>query len=139
MKEKQIFFLEFPCFIYEPVNVGNMFSSSSFSKSSLYIWKFSVHVLLMLSLKDFDITLLACEKAEGGVTFKKFSRASLVAEMVRNFPAMQETGVWFLCRDDSLEKEMATHSTFLAWRIPWTEEPGGLQSTESQSQTLLSD
>ena len=94
MKQKQIFFLEFPCFIYEPVNVGNLLSSSSsFSKSSLYIWKFSVHVLLMLSLKDFDITLLACEKAEGGVTFEKFSQASLVAEMVKNFPAMQETGV----------------------------------------------
>ena len=45
---------------------------------------------------------------------------------------MQETGVQFLGREDPLEKEMATHSSILAWRIPWAEEPGGLQSMESQ-------
>ena len=44
-----------------------------------------------------------------------------------------------LGREDPLEKEMATHSSILAWRIPWTQEPGGLQSTGSQSQTRLSD
>ena len=43
-------------------------------------------------------------------------------------PAMQKTRVWSLGREDPLEKEMATHSSILAWRIPWTEEPGGLQS-----------
>ena len=48
--------------------------------------------------------------------------------MVKNLPAMQETQVWFLGREDPLEKGMATHSSFLAWRIPWTEEPGGLPS-----------
>jgi len=48
--------------------------------------------------------------------------------MVKNQPAMQETWVRFLGRDDPLEKGMATHSSILAWRIPWTEEPGGLQS-----------
>ena len=48
--------------------------------------------------------------------------------MVKNQPAMQETWVRFLGRDDPLEKGMATHSNILAWRIPWTEEPGGLQS-----------
>ena len=41
---------------------------------------------------------------------------------------MQETGVWSLGQEDALEKEMATHSSILAWEIPWTEEPGGLQS-----------
>ena len=46
--------------------------------------------------------------------------------------SMQETGVQSLGREDPLEKEMATHSSILAWRIPWTEEPGGLQSTGSQ-------
>ena len=45
---------------------------------------------------------------------------------------MQETWVWSLGQEDALEKEMATHSSILAWRIPWTEEPGGLQSTGSQ-------
>ena len=50
--------------------------------------------------------------------------ASLIAQLVKNLPAVQETGVWSLGREDSLKKEMATHSSILAWRIPWTEEPG---------------
>ena len=48
--------------------------------------------------------------------------------MVKNLPAMQETPVQALAQEDLLEKGMATHSSILAWRIPWTEEPGGLQS-----------
>ena len=51
----------------------------------------------------------------------------------KNLPAMQETGVQFLGREDPLEKEMGTHSSILAWRIPWAEEPGGLQSMGSQA------
>jgi len=57
---------------------------------------------------------------------------SLVAHLVKNLPAMQETWIWFLGQEDPLEKEMATHSSTLAWRIPWTEEPGGPQSTGLQ-------
>ena len=49
---------------------------------------------------------------------------SLVAQHVKNLPAMQETWVRFLDQEETLEKEMAIHSTILAWRIPWTEEPG---------------
>ena len=56
----------------------------------------------------------------------------LVAQLVESPPAMQETWVRYLGWEDSLEKEMATHSSILAWRIPWTEEPGGLESTGSQ-------
>ena len=56
------------------------------------------------------------------------NRTSLVAETVKNLPTMQETQVWSLSGEDPLEKEMATHSSILAWRIPWTEEPAGLQS-----------
>ena len=52
--------------------------------------------------------------------------------MVKNMPAMQDTRVQSLCREDPLEKEIATHSNILAWEIPWTEETGGLQSMESQ-------
>ena len=52
--------------------------------------------------------------------------------MVKNVPAMQETRVRSLAWEDSLEKEMATHSSILAWRIPQTEEPGGLQFMGSQ-------
>ena len=58
--------------------------------------------------------------------------ASLVAQLVKNLPAMQETWVRFLGQEDPLEKEMTTHSSILAWRIPWTEEPGRLQFMESQ-------
>ena len=58
--------------------------------------------------------------------------ASVVAQRIKHLPAMQETRVRFLGWEDPLEKEMATHSSILAWRIPWTEEPGGLQSTGSQ-------
>ena len=58
--------------------------------------------------------------------------ASLVAQMVNRQPAMQETCVRSLGQEDPLEKEMATHSSTLAWRILWTEEPGGLQSMRSQ-------
>ena len=54
--------------------------------------------------------------------------ASLVAQMVKNLPAVQETGVWSLGREDPLEKKMATHSSILTWRCPWMEESGGLQS-----------
>ena len=50
----------------------------------------------------------------------------MVAQMVKNLPAMQETWVQSLGREDPLEKEMATHSSSPAWRIPWTKEPGGL-------------
>ena len=60
-----------------------------------------------------------------------------MAPTVKNPPAMQETWVRFLSQKDPMEKEMATHSSILAWRIPWTEEPGGLRSTESQSLTRL--
>ena len=52
-------------------------------------------------------------------------KASLVAQTVKNLPVMQETQVQFLGSEDPLEKTMATHSSILAWRIPWTKEPGG--------------
>ena len=59
-------------------------------------------------------------------------RASLVAQRVKHLPAMQETWDRSLGWEDPLEKEMATHSSILAWRISWTQEPGGLQSIGSQ-------
>ena len=52
-------------------------------------------------------------------------------QLVKNVPTMQETRVLSLAREDPLEKEMATHSSIVAWRIPWTEEPGRLQSMGS--------
>ena len=58
--------------------------------------------------------------------------ASMVAQMVKNPPAMQETSVRSLCWEDLLEEGMATHSSILAWRIPWTEELDRLQAMGSQ-------
>ena len=55
-----------------------------------------------------------------------------MAQTVKHLPTMQETQIRSLGQEDPLEKEMETHSSILAWKIPWTEEPGRLQSTESQ-------
>ena len=63
----------------------------------------------------------------------------LVAQEVKNLPAMQETQVRSLGREDPLEKGMATHSSILAWRIPWTEDPGGLVCGIPKSWTRLND
>ena len=90
-----------------------------------------------------DCLLIQCphKVEEGKGTFSlisiiksliSFMRASLVAQTVKNWPTMRETWVQFLCQDDPLETGMATHSIILAWKIPWTEEPGGLQSMELQ-------
>ena len=62
--------------------------------------------------------------------------APLIAQLVKNLPPMQETQVQSLGREDPLEKEMATRPGILAWRIPWTEEPGELQSTGSQESDM---
>ena len=67
------------------------------------------------------------------------TKTSLVAQTVKNSPAMQEMWVRSLGREGPLGKEMANHSSTLAWRIPWTEEPGGLQSMGLWSWTQLSD
>ena len=67
--------------------------------------------------------------------YKRYS----VAQIVKNLPAMWETWVQSLGWEDPLEKGMATHSSILAWRISWTEEPGRLQSMGLQSPTQLSD
>ena len=62
----------------------------------------------------------------------QYSWASLVDQTVKNLPAMEETWVRSLGWEDALEEGMATHSSVLAWRIPWAEEPGGLQPMGSQ-------
>ena len=64
-------------------------------------------------------------------------RASLLAQVLTNLPVTQETQVQSVSCEDPLEKGMATHSSILAWKIPWTEEPGGLQSMGLQSETQL--
>ena len=70
----------------------------------------------------------------GGEFFKSIIivGASLIAQSVKNLPVMQEARIRFLGWDDLLEEEMATHSSILAWKIPWSEEPGELQSMGSK-------
>ena len=79
--------------------------------------------------------LRLCAPDDGGpglIPGQGTSRASLVAHVVKNLPPMRETQVQSLNKEDPLEKGKATHSSILAWRIPWTEEPGGLQFIGSQ-------
>ena len=68
-----------------------------------------------------------------------FQRTSPVALTVKPLPTVRETGIQSLGQEELLEKEMAIHSSILAWKIPWMEEPGRLQSMGSQNQTPLSD
>ena len=131
-------------FFYDPLDVGNLISgSSAFSKSSLNTWKFSIHVLLKPRLEYFEHYFASiwgeCNCVVVwtffGIAFLWESLsfwASLVAQMVKRLPAMQETWVRFLGWEDPLKKEMVIHSTTLAWKIPWTEEPDKLQSMGSQ-------
>ena len=86
------------------------------------------HPLDILSLLDDVIRHPWRESIEGLEVPKSGSGASLVAQSVKNLPAMQETQVRSLGWEDRLEKEMVTHPSILVWRVPWTEEPGGLQS-----------
>ena len=81
----------------------------------------------LIFLNLFELNLEAMYKYEKILT-SYYYRASLVAQMVRSLPAARETQVQPLDWEDPLEKERATHSRILAWKIPWTEEPGGLQS-----------
>ena len=73
---------------------------------------------------------------EVGYELKDYDGAPLVAQSVKSLSAMQETRLRFLGREDSLEKETATHSGILAWRIPWREKPGRLQSVGLQQSDI---
>ena len=86
-------------------------------------------------IKKRDVLGIFCFTLHGTLLSRVFFNcfmASLMAQWVKNLPARQETQVQSLGWEDSLEKEMATHTSILAWKIPWTEEPGGLQSMGSQ-------
>ena len=79
---------------------------------------------LVITQTHWSLPLCSCGSSWSGLGPE---RASLVAQTVKNPPAMQETEVWSLGWEDPLEEGMAPHSSILSWRIPWTEEPGGLQ------------
>ena len=80
-----------------------------------------------------------CGVLEGALRQQRGQLGKNKAQRVKNLHAMQETQVRSLGREDPLEEEMAPHSSILAWRIPWTEEPGGLQPMGSKSPTRLSN
>ena len=86
------------------------------------------------------IYIFPCQYTEAYLSLYKdliVFQASLMAQMINNLPAMQETWVPSLGQDDSMEKGMATHSSVLAWRIPWTEEPGRLQSVGLKESDMI--
>ena len=89
------------------------------------LYRHYIHVKLNIAVQNFS-------KYPNFWPFPFRIKFSLVAQMVKNLPAMQETWALSLIREDLLEKGMAIHSSILAWRIPWTEEPGRLQSMGSQ-------
>ena len=88
-----------------------------------------------MDIRDYNLSLCIsrpshCLNIEPDISLQ----ASLVAQMIKNLPAIQETWVQSLGWEDLLEKGMATHSSILAWRIPWTEEPGELVHGVPESQ-----
>ena len=105
-------------------------------RKGLLILNFYLPSVVVLTLTHYypqpqsSISLL--EESRGGTESLSYPIWSLVAQMEKNPPAMQETWVQPLGQEDPLEKGMATHSCILIWRIPWTEGPGRIQSMESQ-------
>ena len=99
--------------------MGNRCGESG-NSATLYFWG---------ALKSLQMVTAVMKLKDG---YSLDSRASLVAQRLKCLPEMRETWVRSLGQEDPLEKEMTTHSSNLAWRIPWTEEPGGLQSMGSQ-------
>ena len=102
------------------------------TSSSILFWKLQIH-------SDHPVITRRIRDPGGWSqpsllqTLADDSVAPLVAQTVKNLPAMWETQVWSLAWEDPLEKGMATHSSILAWRVSWTEEPGGLQCLGSQN------
>ena len=137
-----------------PLTLGKVICFALFSSSTQML--FSSRNTLIDSLRNYVLSAISTSLSPFRLTHKidyhiptscqfnihlhflklYLKREALVAQTVKNPPAMQETGVQSLGWGDPLEKGMATHSSILAWEIPWTEKPGGLQSMGSQkSQT----
>ena len=113
--EDAILFREHVYRQYHGIKWLDAFSCNSEQVNSVLILKRQEGRYLMIKNGDYEV-----------------KRVSLMAQMIKNLPAMQETQVRSLGQEDPLEKGMATHPSILAWRIPWTEEPGRLRSIGSQ-------
>ena len=101
-----------------------------FSKAVLFLYRGIIQLLLNLFLSTSYFYMVF----KISLSVDSFG-ASLVVQVVKNLPAMQETTVWSLGWEDPLEKEMATCSSILAWRVPWTEEPGRLWGRKESDTT----
>ena len=127
--------------------VSHLYMTTGKSTIALTIWTFVCKVISLLfnALSRFVIAFLPGSKRLLITWLQSLSTVILepkkikVAQLVMNPPAMWETLVRSLGWEDPLKEGMETHSSILAWRMPWTEEPGGLQSTGSQSQPRFGD
>ena len=132
-KAEVVVFLELSCFFDDPTDAGNLISGSfAFSKTSLNIWKFTVSRIAEPGLENFEHYFPSVWDECNCAVVWTFLWTFLVAQMVKRLSTMRETRVWSLGQEDPLEKEMAIHSSTIAWKIPWSEEPGRLQSMGSQ-------
>ena len=123
----QWLFLKDPIPLFAPSSgVGSSVGYEQLKQAGL------LKALLCLSHTLFYYNIILQSPPKGKKESFPFEGASLVAQRLKRLPAMWETWVRSLGQEDPLEKEKATHSSILAWRIPWTEEPGRLQSVGSQ-------
>ena len=120
-------FLSFPCWQV----LDYWFNLLIYHSGFLFLLNFILLGWMFLGIYLLHLGYLVCWHCCNNL-YSSNDRASLVAQRLKHLPGMRETQVRSLGQEDPLEKEMATHSSTLAWRIPWTEEPGRLQSMGSQ-------
>ena len=115
---------------FHSLYVAVLFFQHHYPSSNIYSWlyhcKLFDYMYIGLFLCSLFCSIDPCVCFYNDVIW--FLRASLDAQSVKNLPAMQETWFWFLGQEDPLEEEISIHSSIIAWRIPWTEEPAKLQS-----------
>ena len=120
-----VYFLKNILELYRPIALKLLIRAHSGLGNDTDLWT-KQPIVLSLTYHLFSLSCFpSCLKIWMQLNNKPISKE---AQMVKNPPAMWETWIWSLGWEDPLEKEMATHSSILAWRIPWTAEPGGLQS-----------
>ena len=114
--------------------------NSCFILNNFHVWHKQLIIFIMLYITSLVLIYLITESLYLWQPSSKFpSPTSWVAQKVKNLPVMQETWVWSLGWKDLLEKRMATHSSILAWRIPWTEKPGRLYSSWSRKESDMTE
>ena len=126
----------FPFFDISPMRIYRFYAARILYHVITYLIKHTANSFSVSPLKSFPFHVLLLVIF---VTLQLRDEASQLAQMIKNLSAVRETHVQSLVWEDTLGKGLATHFSILSWRIPWTEEAGGLQSMGSQSQTRLSN